>query len=361
MPRARISKASGTSKQNSAKVSWALVLIDEAPIREDESRRCRRLMKTAEREREKIRRFNEQDSPDYQRWMATEFGALETELRETRAAHTEKAQLLEQIEMEMLWTQCSPYVAYRRVTERIQQAATFEQHAEEEASQSQQETEEEFERHVGNYDAFDHFLEDVAGVDPSRLSDADYEEMYDRYLDEMRRLFGIGPSPRTSNRRVFEKPKAEGSNESKCKELFRALVRRLHPDTRADGNATVGRLWHAVQEAWAARDLEKLQLLSSFTDVVHGSFLSSTIAELRRIACELDDDISNLRRELRRLRKRPEWGFSKLAPLRKEALADKMYQKLERELDEARSRLRVASAKLESWSRPDRMPEFHGF
>src|SRR5439155_978861 len=42
----------------------------------------------------------------------------------------------------------------------------------------------------------------------------------------------------------------------RIKEIYRRLVRRLHPDLRADGDASVSSLWHEVQEAYVAGDVE---------------------------------------------------------------------------------------------------------
>jgi hypothetical protein len=47
---------------------------------------------------------------------------------------------------------------------------------------------------------------------------------------------------------LAEKPSAS-REEARFKEIYRILVRRLHPDLRADGDATVSALWHEVQEA----------------------------------------------------------------------------------------------------------------
>ncbi len=55
--------------------------------------------------------------------------------------------------------------------------------------------------------------------------------------------------------------------DARVKELYRALVRRLHPDLRADGNAAVSALWHEVQEAYAASDVARMELLLALSDL----------------------------------------------------------------------------------------------
>ena len=67
--------------------------------------------------REQIEAFRSGDLPAYERWEASVFGALLTQLRETNLAVQEKRQFLEEIEEEMVWSGCSEMTAYRRVKE----------------------------------------------------------------------------------------------------------------------------------------------------------------------------------------------------------------------------------------------------
>lgn len=63
---------------------------------------------------------------------------------------------------------------------------------------------------------------------------------------------------------MFRKPVAEASDSSssgegsRLKETYRILVRRRHPDLRADGDAHVSALWHEVQEAYQAGSVERM-------------------------------------------------------------------------------------------------------
>ena len=50
--------------------------------------------------------------------------------------------------------------------------------------------------------------------------------------------------------------------DARVKELYRTLVRRLHPDLRADASAGVSALWHEVQAAYAASPLARLDILT---------------------------------------------------------------------------------------------------
>ena len=75
----------------------------------------------------------------------------------------------------------------------------------------------------------------------------------------------------------------------RIKEIYRRLVRRLHPDLRANGDATVSSLWHEVQEAYAAGETyfpEELQGTVYYRPVPRG--LEIKIAEKLKHLRELD-------------------------------------------------------------------------
>jgi hypothetical protein len=45
---------------------------------------------------------------------------------------------------------------------------------------------------------------------------------------------------------------------TRLKEIYRQLVRRLHPDARTDAKDGVEAIWHEVQEAYVKGDVERL-------------------------------------------------------------------------------------------------------
>src|SRR5437588_12761186 len=76
------------------------------------------------------------------------------------------------------------------------------------------------------------------------------------------------PRPEDGRRSaVDEEPPEPGTIDPRVKEIYRRLVRRLHPDLRADGDATVSSLWHEVQEAYAAGDVARMELLLALSDL----------------------------------------------------------------------------------------------
>ena len=66
---------------------------------------------------------------------------------------------------------------------------------------------------------------------------------------------------------VEEEEEEETKVDARVKELYRILVRRLHPDLRADASAAVSALWHEVQEAYAASDVAHMEILLALSDI----------------------------------------------------------------------------------------------
>ena len=95
------------------------------------------------------------------------------------------------------------------------------------------------------------------------------------------------------------------------KEIYRILVRRLHPDTGRDrSNPQTRKLWDDLQEAYAALDLERMEVLLAITDLHEGgSSVRSTLYHLRQVARQLRSQLDGLKVRLRQIKKSPAWTF----------------------------------------------------
>jgi hypothetical protein len=104
---------------------------------------------------------------------------------------------------------------------------------------------------------FEDFLSTALFLDPKDLTKGEYEQLFAEFEKE---LFGAKAKKKPVKARDGGK-REEAAGQDRIKEIYRMLVRRLHPDTRADGDATVSALWHQVQEAYEARDLDRMETL----------------------------------------------------------------------------------------------------
>src|SRR5207247_9018481 len=104
------------------------------------------------------------------------------------------------------------------------------------------------------------------------------------------------PRPEDVRRSVVDEEPASatepGTIDLRVKEIYRRLVRRLHPDLSADGDATVSSLWHEVQEAYAAGDVARMELLLSLSDLSNAPGASTTLSHMRSALSELPRSVT---------------------------------------------------------------------
>jgi hypothetical protein len=139
----------------------------------------------------------------------------------------------------------------------------------------------------------------------------------------------------------------------RVKELYRLLVRRLHPDLRADGSATVSGLWHEVQEAYAATDIAHLEILLALSDIESDRFSDQTsVAQMRAVLAELDRAIFALEDSLRQARDENAWNFARVGA--GPDLRSEVERELRANLRRRSERLSLLRQTIADWSRPSR-------
>ena len=127
---------------------------------------------------------------------------------------------------------------------------------------------------------FQEWVRNSLGTSPEKMDDAVYATTFETFKSHMFRSPAEDRPPKIarSPKRPPVSPR-EGSIplrmteeqatpvDARVKELYRRLVRRLHPDLRADGSAAVSGLWHEVQEAYEAGDVARMEILLALSDI----------------------------------------------------------------------------------------------
>jgi hypothetical protein len=320
-------------------------------------------MARLERAKAEWKRFEQEDKPGFGRWMAATFGALMSQLRETEAQVLSKQALVEEVEMEMLYTGTrSPKAAYAKVMRRRNNPAPMggaqgesdrREWSEPPPSAEEEQELDEFEQTL----LFEEFLRVALGMNPDRMSDRQYDKMFAEFKEK---LFGQGPPPRESaeeqeapripgaRRAEAEAPKPE---RSRLKELYRLLVRRLHPDTRAEGDTEVSSIWHEVQEAYTRGNVERLEMLLALTDLQsNATGEHTTLAQMRAVLIELRRAFNAIQKNLKMAKTDLAWNFTRTAD--RSALERKMRGNLEERLDWVVMQLAELDDQLRRWSAP---------
>ena len=329
-----------------------LVRIDQEPLRSAAGAECQAAMAELEKARTLWHRFERKDKPSFIRWRAREFGALLSKAREVEGQIRENEALVYEVELEMRRTIIDPHSAYQRVMyRRANPSAPEEPRAEGGAGQGRRVTE--FEQEALFQDWVKKFHRDQSRQDGRRR----LHRVVQRFqVAHVREQTGRAARPNKKRRArpapVFEmEEEAETPVDARVKELYRLLVRRLHPDLRADGSAAVSSLWHEVQEAYAMGDVGRLEILLALSDIA-GDAVSdqTTLAQMRAVHEELRRALDALERSLIVAQRDDAWDFARLGA--NQELRSQVQDDLERNLVTRTTRLTALQKIIAEWAHP---------
>lgn len=356
-------KSTPTAKKKAAPrrslKGWTLVWVDQGPLRREAASECSRAIERLEKARAEWKRFEREDQPAFQRWTASTFGALMSRIRDVEGLVRDKERLIAEVEREMYFSGSRSYrAAFTRVQKRRDNPeAEAETRAktpppEEERAHPEESEEEELDEFTQEL-LFEEFLRTFLGMNPDRMSDRQYEKMF---ADFKAKILGRDRSdaPPPNGRAEPEPdfaPEPPKPPQDRVKELYRLLVRRLHPDLRADSNAEVSSIWHEVQEAYAAGNVERLEMLLAFTDIQSNTTGEHTsLFQMRSVLAELRSTFKALQRTLQTAKKDPAWNFARLANRSK--IETRLRREMETTLQWHEDQLRQLEALIAQWTAP---------
>jgi hypothetical protein len=210
---------------------------------------------------------------------------------------------------------------------------------------------------------FQEWVQKFLGTNPDKMDDEAYTTTFEVFKAHM---FKPGreetPSgslprqrscPRKPSRGVNDEEEAQeqaSAVDARVKSLYRKLVRRLHPDHRNDRETAVSNLWHEVQEAYAAGDVARMEILLALCDIqanVLGE--QTTLAQMRNVRSELERSLSALEKSVAEAEGEESWNFSRIGP--SEDLRVRVERQLKHELANRMDRLELLSAAIAEWAR----------
>jgi hypothetical protein len=336
-----------------------MVLIDQNPMRMAAAEACGATRARLDEARQAWHRFEREDKPSFARWRAREFGPLLSELRDVEAQIHESEKFVHEVEMEMRRGFYDPHTAYLRVKARRANPSST---SEEPELRARERTD--GERKFSEFEQealFQDWVQKFIGTNPDKLDDEAYSTTFEAFKAHMFRNRPPDPPAPQKFRRTeqefrtpIEEEPAAVPIDARVKELYRLLVRRLHPDLRADGSAAVSTLWHEVQAAYAATDIAQLEILLALSDIQADPFREETsVSQMRALLAELNRALFALEDSLRQARDEDAWEFA-----RRNIAAD-LRSRVERELQtnlRMRSdRLALLQQAIAAWSRPSRV------
>ena len=286
--------------------SRAVIPIDGDPIRKKARKDYEKARRELDKARLQIEQYHTQDRPAFARWLNANFGKFLTEIRElSRQAH-EQHRLLSEIS-DYIWShnvsEVEAYLAVMFRREHPEEAAAAEAKARAEAEakarkRGQAEPPPGFDKSGDEEDDEDFEFEDA----PDEKAFREFSSLFEE-------TFGFKIPPEMHPPGATPKPVQTAS----VKELYRTLVRKLHPDKQATMTAQKLEWWHEVQDAYAANDAERLATILSLVEMSAGEPTAHTsVSVFQRLVARLKASLRDVKREVAQGRRDPAWNFSQL-------------------------------------------------
>lgn len=336
--------------------SW-IVLIEQAPLREQVAADCSAALLELEQVRARWHHFENKDKPAFARWRAREFGALLSRGRDVETQIRDCLALVYEVEMEMRRMFQDPRSAYQRVM--FRRANPGAEMGEEERGRAREGGD--GARKLSDFEQealFQEWVRKSLGTSPDKMDDEAYATSFEAFKSHMFRTPSKEPRPRIAGARP-ERPIPIPPGDSapgpiaevdlRVKELYRRLVRRLHPDLRADGSAAVSTLWHEVQEAYAAGDVARMEILLALSDIETRRIADQSLSQMHAVRAELERALRALGKSLLEAEGEEAWDFARLGP--NAELRLRVERQLKSDLAGRTRRLEVLTWTIAEWAR----------
>ncbi|MEX1118488.1 MAG: J domain-containing protein [Terrimicrobiaceae bacterium] len=324
-----------------------MVPVDQAPLRKDTEKECRRAMKTAARLREQIEEYERSVVPSYERWLTIAFGSLLDEEQAAEHRIAELEDLITEVTAAQFWSGGSQRSAYQKVMNERSKGEDREKPEDEDFDDDEEDLgDPKNDKDLSMEEQmFREFVRNVLSLNPDKLGKAEYRSLF----KEFRSQSGLGGNGREDgDAGSVGSALKKRDHPARVKELYRLLVRRLHPDSGADYDGESARLWHTLQEAYQNNDLERLEILLAVTDIHDGSGTAqASLFHLRQVTAEFLRGERSLRQKLVKLRKTPAYLFSVCKDL--VGLEARTRAKIDKRLHVARGHLRHLEELVGSW------------
>lgn len=358
MPQGRKSRTRVDKAKSDALFAWPIIALDQEPFRRNAAAECSRARVRLENARVAWHRFEREDKPAFHRWRAREFGPLLSKAREVELQIRECQALVHEVEMEMRRSFQDASSAYQRVIFRRENPTVAEEEPfnglTNECGASRVLSD--FEKEA----LFQEWIRRSLGTNPDKMDDDAYSTTFEAFKSHMflrPRTEALPRNPYPPSGRFKEsleedegEVEATAPADARVKELYRRLVRRLHPDRRADGNASVSALWHEVQEAYAASDIARMEILLALSEIEFDHMSNETsLSQMRAVLVELERAWRALEKSVLEAQGEDAWNFARTGA--DDALRQSVQRQLQSDFAARSARLDLLTSTIACWAK----------
>jgi hypothetical protein len=281
------------------RMSTALIRLNTSSIRNKALKDYQKAERELERHKNLLKRYHEEDIPGFRSWIHKNFGHLLTRQRELAQALDENRNTVFEIQALASRYHLPEAAAYKKLLWRRAHPAE----AEEEDRQWEEAMERK--RKKSNHPSLDDIFgdEDDDGFTDfeSELADMpdDAKAGFTDFFEEMTGIRLPHRSSETSN--------AEGKT---AKELYRTIVRRLHPDHHGQMSEARKVLWHEAQAAYRQKDTNALyNILARCDGGESGLGAQSAVSLIQNLTRQLKQSLRTTKQEIKQVKRDPAWDF----------------------------------------------------
>ncbi len=275
----------------------ALIPLDTRRIRKQALQDYRKTERALSKVQDQLKRYHERDLPGFSAWCQHTFGEqfaqlrrLQADLRDKQALAREIGDLASRLGLsdvdayrEFLWRRDNPEAAAEEDRRRQEEARQEEERAQKKKKNKK----------TPEPDLFD-FDDELSDEDDDDDDDDAWEDLFASFLGLKR------PRP-------VKTPEADLKT---ARELYRAIVRKLHPDHHGHMSEARKHLWDEAQTAWHALDVDTLKnVYAQCENDEVGVGDNTAVSTLLQLTHRLKGALRQARAQMRQMSKKLEWDY----------------------------------------------------
>jgi hypothetical protein len=281
-----------------AKVSSALLVVDNAPLLKGHRARYQKVLKDVAKAESDLVKHQSKDGPEFEQWYHTTFGPQLTALRKGEDEIHQSARILIDVDELVMRDGCPDYIAYHRIKLREQGLA------------DPYEAKYEKKKAASDADALDDDEFNPFGAKFDSSENDAFAEFLKQQANAYKKAHGTMPPGYEDIMRSLGQAQSTPPPPSNHKQIYRQIVTRLHPDRAEKFSPIEQALWHEAQNAYRSGDTAALEVIlarceaaQDGVEITRASLIVGMIAQARA-------NLSQLRERLREFKRHPSWNFT---------------------------------------------------